>query len=141
MGWTFYNSNGEALVQNAESEATQAEVEAESAVVSFVPPDLLRHAPGIAKCWIQIAGDGSATNGSYNVASIDDTGTGNWLITIADDFSSDDYSIQITHRGTGDSHVTVGGAPAAGSFRINSNDRSNALEDQSLVFAAAFGDQ
>ena len=29
--WTFYNSSGEALVQHAESEATQAEMEGETA--------------------------------------------------------------------------------------------------------------
>ena len=51
MAWTFFNSSGEALVQHAESEATQAEMEAESAVAHFVPPDLVKNSPGVAKAW------------------------------------------------------------------------------------------
>ena len=53
MGWTFYNSNGEALVQHAESEATKAEMEAETAGAKFVPPDLVRNSPGVAKAWVR----------------------------------------------------------------------------------------
>ena len=76
MGWTFYNSNGEALVQHAESEATKAEMEAETAVAHFVPPDLVKNSPGVAKAWVSIDADGTLASPDYNIASITDTGTG-----------------------------------------------------------------
>ena len=83
MGWTFYNSNGEALVQHAESEATQAEMEAETAVAHFVPPDLMKYHPGVAIAWCQIEADGTLnTTLDYNVGSVDDTGTGNRRVNL-----------------------------------------------------------
>ena len=54
MAWTFYNASGEALVQHAESEATKAEMVAETAIAHFVPPDLVKDSPGVAKFWVDI---------------------------------------------------------------------------------------
>tara|TARA_R110000765_G_scaffold323044_1_gene414712 strand:+ start:446 stop:868 length:423 start_codon:yes stop_codon:yes gene_type:complete len=74
--WTFYNASGEALVQHAESEATKAEMEAETAIAHFVPPDLVKNSPGAAKAWCHILSAGTLVANSYNTASITDTGTG-----------------------------------------------------------------
>ena len=91
MGWNFYNASGELLVQHAESEATQAEMEAETAVAHFVPPDLVRNSPGVAKAYCQIAAAGTIVSNSYNVASITDTGTGDRTIVFDTDFGNINY--------------------------------------------------
>ena len=98
MAWTFYNASGEAMITHAESEATQAEMEAETAVAHFVPPDLVRNSPGVAKVWVvwELTGDHDYIGGaSYNMQSVTDGGAvGNtdhlWLT----DFSSANYVIQ-----------------------------------------------
>jgi hypothetical protein len=99
MGWTFYNSNGEALIQNAESEATQAEMEAETAGAKFVPPDLLRFHPAMLKQFCSITSAGSLEAGSFNTASITDTGTGDRFVTIDDDLSDALYSVFVSQDG------------------------------------------
>ena len=93
MPWTFYNSSGEALVQHAESEATQAEMEAETAVAHFVPPDLVKNSPGVAKGWCRITTAGVLESPSHNVASITDTGTGDRTIVWDTDFSTSVYTV------------------------------------------------
>ena len=145
MAWTFYNSNGEALVQHAESEATQAEMEAQTAIAHFVPPDLVKNSPGVAKAWCHIAAAGTITGGtsypnSYNIASITDTGTGDRTVVWDTDFSQTTYTVVSSW---GDN--TVAGYAsfltyATGSVRIiiaaNAGGNADAPTGQ-----AAYGDQ
>jgi len=91
MSWTFYNSNGEALVQHAESEATQAEMEAETAGPKFVPPDLVGNSPGVAKVLASVAGDGASYLSSYNLDAITDTATGLRTHTFTIDFAANTF--------------------------------------------------
>ncbi|ANS02791.1 hypothetical protein [uncultured Mediterranean phage uvDeep-CGR0-KM14-C182] len=96
MSWTFYNSNGEALVQHAESEATQAEMEAETAVAKFVPPDLVKNSPGVAKAWVEFDADGTRL-ASYSVDSVTDNSTGYWEVNYASStFSSTNYAKMVS---------------------------------------------
>jgi len=101
MAWTFYNSNGEALVQHAESEATQAEMEAETAVAKFVPPDLVKNSPGVAKAWASITSAGALSTPDYGIASVDDDGTGDHDINFTTAFSSIIFSCLATVAGEG----------------------------------------
>jgi proline dehydrogenase len=91
MGWTFYNSNGEALVQHAESEATQAEMEAETAVAHFVPPDLVQKSPSAVKAQVFINAAGAISHaGTYGISGVDDDGTGDRGINFSTSFTTDD---------------------------------------------------
>lgn len=74
------------------TEASKAEVEAESAVAKFVPPDLIRHSPGVAKAWVNFnqTGTQSITN-SYNISGIVDTGVGDTRVIIDANFSNANY--------------------------------------------------
>ena len=72
-------------------EATQAQMEAETASAIYVPPDLVKNSPGVAKVYCGIALAGTLNAGSYNVASVTDTGLGDRTIVIATDFSNTDY--------------------------------------------------
>ena len=150
MAWTFYNSNGEALVQHAESEATQAELEAETAVAKFVPPDLVKNSPGVAKA--RFHGNANVTpmenNESYNIAGFTDNATGDHTFEIATDFSNATYSVvgmggHINNTVLGisiqqyDANLV---ARAAGSFRVWVSYGTTLLDcnELDLVF---FGDQ
>ena len=70
------------------TQANQAAIEAETNEDTYIPPDLLRHSPGVAKAFVRIANAGTIIAGSYNIASITDSGTGDRTIVIDTDFSS-----------------------------------------------------
>ena len=78
-----------AAASGGPSQANQAAVEGETNEDTYVPPDLLRHAPGVAKasCTIPSAGNALDAN-SYNMAGITDTGTGDRLLEFDTDFSA-----------------------------------------------------
>ena len=142
--WTFYNSNGEALVQHAESEATQAEMEAETAVVKFVPPDLVRHSPGVAKAWVkwEQTGDHSRLD-SYNVSSVTDGGGAG----DTDHLWDDDFASAPTVVGMAPTSYAIGfdagaGAPSTTGVTTVPFDTSNQnATDRGINCIAAFGDQ
>jgi hypothetical protein len=142
MGWTFYNSSGEALVQNAESEATQADIEGESAVAKFVPPDLVKHSPGVAKAWCYIIADGTEQSPSYNVGTVGDDGTGDRNIGFTVAFSSAVYSNVGGFYDIGASRENdylQFQNLATGSIDLRIRNDSGLLDD--AAFTAHFGDQ
>ena len=142
MAWTFYNSNGEALIQNAESEATQAEMEAETAVAHFVPPDLVKNSPGVAKGYVRIDGAGAIVAGDYNVASITDTGTGDRVIVWDVDFSNSNYATVGGFFGGTNSNIHLEWDSAAtGSIVHRIRDHGGDALIDMPTSSAAFGDQ
>ena len=146
MGWTFYNSNGEALIQNAESEATQAEMEAETAGAKFVPPDLIKYSPGVAKVWCRILADGTISGGtslpnSYNIDTITDSGTGDRSVNFDTDFSSIHYGAVSSCSIDADNTVSASLLTyAVGSIRLLIKNASSSEIDE-IGSVGAWGDQ
>ena len=143
MPWTFYNSSGEAMVTHAESEATRAEMEAQTAVAHFVPPDLVKHSPGVAKAWCKFdgtGGDGSTitNNIAYGCDATTDAGTGDYTVNFSTVFSSTHYVFMAW--GNALHHVDDDG-PATGTYNFKSLNASHAKEDAARLFVVAFGDQ
>jgi len=134
-----------ALGAGGPTQATQAAIEAETDEDTYIPPDLLRHHPGVAKAWVRFNGTGTiAINGSYNVASITDIGTGNYQINVDDDFSAADYCLLASAANNGTRNYTdcaSNAANTAGVLRVITSNQSGTLADSDLVCAAAFGDQ
>ena len=145
MAWTFYSSNGEALVQHAESEATKAQMEAETASPIFVPPDLVKNSPGVAKCWANLRGtDTFARVEDYNVAGITDNATGNYKVTIATDFASAGQAVVlgvIDDSSARDTVVNQNATQSAALVDILTNDAAGTAKDCIQVSVAMFGDQ
>jgi hypothetical protein len=140
MAWTFYNASGEALVQHAESEATKAEMEAETAIAHFVPPDLVKDSPGVAKVWCQIQGNNTLRSPDYNVASVTNTGTGNRTIVYTVDFSTSVYSVVgAMNQGDNTGDHETWDTFAVGSVRNLVRDASGLVAQETGM--AAFGDQ
>jgi len=138
--WTFYNSNGETLVQHAESEATQTEIEGETATAKFVPPDLVKHSPGVAKVWCNITAAGALGSPDYNVSSVTDTGTGDRTINFTVSFSGTVYSPTSTLSNEGDHMHPAYRNIATGSVRFIVADASAAKQDI-ISFNTIHGDQ
>ena len=76
--------------------------------------------------------------GSYNVASITDSGSGNYVINFATAMPDANYSVQVTAgAGSGLFHERVDNL-ATGSFRIYTYRDNGALTDYNPVCAAIF---
>ena len=125
------------------AEATQAQVEAETATEAYVPPDLIRNSPGVAKAWTYIIADGTLQSPSYNIASVGDDGTGDRHINFTTAFSSVIYSnvggwYDIQAGGQGHFMQFQGLGTTGVDLRVR--DADAALVD-AATFTAHFGDQ
>ena len=75
---------------DAVAQASQAEVEGESDVDKYVPPDMLKFSPGVSKAWCQFHHT-DVIDSSYNILSVSNTATGQYTVTYADAMSSSTY--------------------------------------------------
>ena len=75
------------------SQANQAAVEGETNEDTYVPPDLIKHSPGVAKAWLKWEQTGThGIEASYNITSVADGGAvGDSDIVWDTDFSSANY--------------------------------------------------
>ena len=120
------------------TQAVQSDIEAETNQDTYVPPDLIRHSPGVAKAYGS-SEDSGLRSGSYNVTSSAKDATGKYTWTWADDFADTLY-IPVTNPESG-----VGGgfdinARATGTATFWSYNNAGSLVNSGL-FVAAFGDQ
>jgi hypothetical protein len=150
MGWTFYNSSGQRLIAPSTtipSQATQAEAEAESNVDKYIPPDLIRHSPGVAKAWAFASGwgggGGQTIADSFNITSMSDDGTGLTTVTWADDFSTADAYVNggFSQEGRVISQVSATSQAVGTSQLVVYVTDSGSRTDADPIMIMAFGDQ
>jgi hypothetical protein len=150
MGWTFYNSSGEQLIYDAASaveQATQAEAEAESNVDKYIPPDLIRHSPGVAKAWAFASGWGGGSGqtiaDSFNITSMSDDGTGLTTVTWADDFATADAYVNggFSQEGRVISQLSNLSQATGSSQLVVYVSDSGSRTDADPIMIMAFGDQ
>ena len=94
---------------------------------------------GLCKVWVRFNGSTFDTSGddTFNVTSLTDDGTGDYTITIANDFSSVNFAM----LGTGNEyHVLNDSANTPGSMQYGNYNNSHARSDTARCFAAGFGD-
>lgn len=83
-------------VDVTEIEATSTDMVTETSSTLVVTPAVARFAPGVAKFWALINGAATSILNDYNVDSIGDGGAGNVDLTIGTDFSSANWSPQVS---------------------------------------------
>lgn len=123
--------------------ASQAEQEAGTVTNRVVTPGRQHFHQSAAKGWVKfnLAGTDAA---SYNVTSITDTGTGDWTVNWATDFSGANYSVVATLLLSATATRDVNArAVAAGTTQIISTDATDSLVETNVsnIFVQAFGDQ
>jgi hypothetical protein len=146
MGWTFYNSSGEAMIEDgAAIAATQAEMEAASSTDDsvFVTPGRTHNHPGVAKVWCQWEQTGAhSITGSYNMTSVADGGSaGNTDHLFATDFSNTSYAIVGFSPDT--SYMEHGGVSlvAGGITTVTIHPQTGSGADKNWNHIVVFGDQ
>ena len=150
MGWTFYNSSGQRLTAPSATipaQANQAETEAESNVDKYVPPDLIRNSPGVAKAWAFASGWGGGSGqtiaGSFNIDSMSDDGTGLTTATWTTDFATADAYVNGGFSQEGRvicQFSNLSQAVGTSQFVVSVTD-SAARTDADPIMIMAFGDQ
>lgn len=134
-----HHNQAHALGTHANSQATQAAIEAETDEDTYTPPDLLRFAPSSVKMWCKWQVDGTI-DGSFNVTSVTDTGVGDWSVVIDTDFSS--VTLQVAGAACETTLALIAriAAPAVATMDVDVVDTSNVKTDPIRVYCWAFGD-
>lgn len=144
--FTSDGSGGVTLESAGPSQATQAAIEAETNQDTYIPPDLVKHSPGVAKAWVEFDGTGAAAiDVSYNVTSITDDGTGLYTITWDTDFSSGNYAVVGMCKAVTTSSFIVNiresTTPTVTEVKIKVESQSSTSTDCDFISIVAFGDQ
>lgn len=126
------------------SYASTATMESASSLSGYVTAGNQEKHPSSAKCWVVGTPNSTVIIASYNITSLGDTATGQQTVTIATDFSSANYCVQVTVDDTSTTLVksaTVTGR-AVGSYVMNSVVEAGSGSDPSTAWhSVAFGDQ
>src|SRR3990167_1517965 len=127
--------------------ASQAEMETATDILKAVTPGRAKYHPGVAKGWVNFDGTGVVgINGSLNVSSITDNGTGDYTINWTTAFSAATYALVGTVQKTGAIsagvvYINSTGALQTTSARILTLDDGGTVQDFDVVCTVAFGDQ
>ncbi len=124
------------------SQANQSAIEGETNEDTYIPPDLVRHSPGVTKFYAKFNYSGTVQGTAYNTTSIADNGTGDLTVTIADDFSSANWVAGYTTETayTRSTNIENGGQ-AAGTLRIRTTDNNGTASDGNYAHVFGLGDQ
>jgi hypothetical protein len=121
--------------------ATQAEMEAASSTTAYVSPGRTQYHPGVAKGWVNFDPAGNL-DASYNVASVTDSGTGNWEVNWATDFSGIVYAVGLGLQSAGTTdYIMIDASMSAGSTPIGVVNAAGTRTDGEQMSVSAFGDQ
>ena len=130
------------------TQAVQSDIEAETNQDTYIPPDLLKHHPGVAKFWVDIdhSSGSPVIDGDYNVASLDDNGTGNTDINYTVAFADAHYAVVCMGSYTGVYVSIIGESVTHHTTTYQrilciQNSASDAGVDINGAFVAGFGDQ
>lgn len=129
----------ETLMGTVTQQAAQSAIEAQTNEDTYVPPDLIKHSPGVAKGWCRITAAGALAVPSHNVASITDTATGDRTIVWDVDFADVDYVINGMIAGFDSGNGTGYNNHAVGSIQIGTFTGTTLTDFEGCY--SAFGDQ
>ena len=145
-GATWLITNGSAALSfrttagvQSDHIASQAEMETGTSTSKVITPAAFKHYPGVAKGWLDASI--GLINGSYNVSSVDDEGTGQAQVNWTTAFSSTNYVVCATARSAVSTDLVAQvHAIATGAVDIHVED-SGGSDTDSFIGVVAYGDQ
>jgi hypothetical protein len=96
------------LANTGPAQAAASAVIAETDEDTYVPPDLIRQSPGVAKAGVKFNTSGVIAY-DFGVASIDDDGAGDWGVNFDTAFADADYVGSVTLYNSGAALATTAG--------------------------------
>ena len=118
--------------------ASSAEMEAATSNTVFATPGVAKFAPGVAKAWASLNDYGALGSPDYNVASITDSGTGDWTVVLTVDFSTSVWAQASQQNGRTSDEVRIvmpDNTRTVGGIDIDIYDSDGARADQAVAFA------
>jgi hypothetical protein len=126
------------------SQAVQSAIEAETNQDTYIPPDLLKYSPGVAKAWLFTTYSGGTPQITlgHRISSLGDEGTGHIQVNFSTNFSSAAYAAVVTTDGNDSIErcaytETTHAVGAIDYFQVNITDDSNVDGASSII---CFGD-
>jgi hypothetical protein len=94
----------------------------------------------MAKAWAKFAANGTIA-ASYNVTGVVQDSTGDWTVTIANDFATADYAILLTtlEATAANEYDIQVVTQAAGTFTISVHDAAGNDADPDAIYFACYG--
>lgn len=139
-----YISKADGTAVVAPSVATQAEQVTGTDITKMVTPGRQQYHKSSVKSWLRFNGTGTAAiNGSYNITSITDDGTGIYTITLDVDHADQNYAIAGACKTTSDASNEADYIcclpTAVGTYFMETINGNGARGDKAFVCAATFG--
>ncbi len=132
-----------AALETSVSQATQSAIEAETNEDTYVPPDLIKHSPGVAKVWVKWEQTGAhSILASFNMTSVTDgsaVGDTDHLWNV--DFSGIEYAFVFGGEQNRMTGITSGTNAAGGVTTETSVNDTNTAVDSNSPSMSVFGDQ
>ena len=93
---------------------------------------------GLAKVWVQFDGtaSGAASRDSFNVGSMTDSSTGNYVVNFSNNMSNNDYA----SAGIGNTQAVTSEAVATTGITLLSANASGSQSDVTIMAASILGD-
>lgn len=137
----YYSING--TPKEILTAAVQADQETGTSNILGVTPGVQHYHQSAAKFWCKATGTGSAISASYNVTSITDNGAGDLTVTIANDFSSANYSATVSIDDTSGGVRSISCIQSsAGAVRLTCLNGSGVPTDPNASYSVVgYGDQ
>ena len=93
---------------------------------------------GLAKVWVQFDGtaSGAASRDSFNVGSMTDSSTGNYVVNFSNNMSNNDYA----SAGIGNTSSVTSEAVTTSTINLLSANSSGSLSDVTIMATSILGD-
>ncbi len=126
--------------------ASQAQMEADTSLTTFVPPGRVKNAPGVSKAWALYNQVTPAISASYNVSSITDNGLGDFTVNFTTAFSSANYAGTygtgvVTNPGIVLKENSSNVTRTTSAIRLENEDQGGTRFDATRLSAVFLGDQ
>jgi len=127
---TFLRGDNAWAATGAPTEATKTNMAGEATGTIYVPPDLVKNSPGVAKAWVNFAID-TTIDSDYNVTDVTDNAVGSWTINFTDNFATTTYTVTLgLEDDSQHKFLQIGpGGRAAGTLLVQIRDASGNLVD------------
>lgn len=113
--------------------ATKSDEQTGTSTTTVVTPAQQQQHDSAAKAWVNIVGSSGVINGSYNIASVSRTGTGNYNVTFTTNFANQFYACAATSQTSGTNTVPVTSAKTSSGFTITTLGVTSGLPTDPLT--------
>jgi hypothetical protein len=129
------------------TQAVKSDIEDETNQDTYIPPDLLKHHPGISKAWVKFTPPDTTIDQDYGVSSVTDNDVGRFAINFSVAFADTHYAAVMGFKSDGDAgnqHLAEQADSPTVRTTVKNDLRylgADSSDDPAIVSVAYFGAQ